>query len=206
MSDPAYDAMSKAKRQVESGNPKGAAETLESYLKTDPHNTKPRLLLANIAYFNLNDEGYGDMEMDIILDLEPDNLEALKASLSILSKDKKYRDAAKKRYEKVIELEPSSEIYNAYARFLRNQFLDFKMSAEFYEKAISLSPNKCEYHQNYAVLLLMDLKDFEKAKIELEEVLRIDPGNISARKNYDLLLKKKFDKNGNVKKGLFSRK
>jgi len=205
MSDPAYEAMSKAKRQVESANAKGAITTLESYLEKDPHNTKPRLLLAKIAYFDMDDKKYGDMQMEIILDLEPNNLEALKASTTILSKDKKDRDKANELYLRIIEIEPSAEIYNEYARFLRNQFIDFMKSAEYYEKAINMAPDRYEYHQNYAVLLLMDLKDFEKAKKELEEVMRLDPGNKSAKDNYDVLMKKKFDKNGNLKKGLLSR-
>lgn len=130
----------------------------------------------------------------------------MKASLTILSRDKKNRKLVDQRYRHVIELDPGSDIYNEYARFLRNQMLDFKRSAEYYEMAIAISPDRYEYHQNYAVLLLMDLKDYSKARTELEDVLRLDPGNISARKNYDMLLRTKFDANGNPKKGLFSRR
>ena len=58
MSDPEYEAMSKAKRQWQSGNPQGAVDTLEAYLVTDPHNTKPRLLLAEIIFNGLKDDRY----------------------------------------------------------------------------------------------------------------------------------------------------
>lgn len=200
MSDPAYEAMSKAKRQVDGGNTEGAVQTLESYLESDPHNTKPRLLLANILYYDMNDGEYGDIQMDIILDLEPDNIEALKASVTVLSKDKKNNKVVNERFLKILETAPDSETYAAYARFLRIQKLDFQSSAKYYEKAISSNPNKYEYHQNYAVLLLNDIKDFQKAKHELEEVLRLNPGNISARTNYDLLIKKKFNSDGTLKK------
>ena len=77
---------------------------------------------------------------------------------------------------------------------------------EYYEKAIALDPKKPEYHQNYSVLLLNDLRDYEKAKRELEILLKLDPENEKARKNYDLLMKKKFDSNGNVKKKSFLRR
>jgi len=206
MKDPAYDAISKAKRQVQSGNAKGAAETLEDYLETDPHNVRPRLELANIAYYQLGDRKYGDLQMEAIFELEPDNVDALKASLAILSKDKRDRKVADERYLKVIELEPGPEVYNSYARFLRMQFLDFKKAAEYYEKAIALSPDRYEFHQNYAVLLLNDLKDYVRAKHELEEVMRLNPGSASAKKNYDLLMKKKFDTRGNLKRGFFARR
>ena len=81
--------------------------------------------------------------------------------------------------------------------------VDFPKSEEYYEKAIAAVPDAYEYHQDYAVLLLNDLKDYPKAKTELEEVLRLKPNSISARKNYDLLMKTKYDKDGNLKKPTF---
>jgi tetratricopeptide (TPR) repeat protein len=200
MKDPAYEAMSKAKRQAESGNAKGAVDTLETYLATDPHNTKARLQLARTAAYDLKDKQYCLMQLDIIIDLEPDNTDALKAAVTVLMKDKKNNVKTNGYYEKLLELCPDAQLYNAYAVFLRMQKLDFKKSAEFYEKAIKAAPGKPEYHQNYAVLLLNDIKDYEKAKTELETVLELDPGNQPAKKNYDLLLKKKFDKNGVLKR------
>jgi Tfp pilus assembly protein PilF len=205
MSDPVHEAVSKAKRQAESGNPEGAVATLEAYLETDPHCIRPRLQLAKTAY-DMGDRAYGDLQMEIVLDLDPDNLEALKAAVTVLSRDKKTRKQADALYARVIALEPSAEIHNEYARFLRNQFLDFKRSAEFYEKAIAAAPDRYEYHQNYAVLLLMDLKDFVKARQELEEVLRIRPDHESARRNLDLLLKRKFDARGNLKRRFLRRR
>jgi len=200
MSDPVYDTMSKAKRQSESGNVEGAIDTLENYLSTDPHNNKVRLLLANISIYGINDIEYGTMQLDIILDIEPNNVDALKASVTVLMKNKKNNKKVQEQYEKLLSVAPDAELYNTYAVFLKMQMVDFKKSAEYYEKAIALNPNKYEYHQNYAVILLNDLRDYEKAKFELEEVLRLDPKNFSAKKNYDLLLKKKFDSKGNLKK------
>jgi len=84
--------------------------------------------------------------------------------------------------------------------------VDFPKAAEYYEKAVVADPGAYEYHQDYAVLLLHDLKDYVKAKRELEEVLRLKPNSLSARKNYDLLMKTKFDEDGNLKKkGFLSR-
>lgn len=200
MSDPAYEAISKAKRQRDSGNVKGAVDTLENYLRTDPHNVKPRLLLAQYAYYDLKDEDYGNLQIDVILDLEPENIEALKASVTVLQKNKKNNKLTAERFDKLLSVAPSADLFNSYAKFLKMQMLDFVKAGEYYEKAITADPKRYEYHQNYAVLLLNDLKDYAKAKTELEKVMELTPGNLSVKKNYDLLMQKKFDKNGNLKK------
>ena len=67
-----------------------------------------------------------------------------------------------------------------------------------------MNPNKFEYHQNYAALLLNDIKDYQKAKEELEILMELKPGDWKIKDNYNRLLREKFDKNGNVKKSRFS--
>ncbi len=198
--DPEYEALSKAKRQNESGNPQGAVNTLEDYLKTDPHNCKVRLQLANYILYGLKDFDYGMMQLNVILDLEPGNIDALLAQVSVTSKYKKYNKETNEKFLKLIEANPSADVYNAYARFLRNQMLDFKKSAEFYEKAIALEPERYEFHQNYTALLLNDIRDYQKAKEELEILMELKPGDANIKKNYDRLMKDKFDKNGKPKK------
>ena len=202
-SDPAYDACSKAKRQYDSGNIQGAVDTLEDYLKTDPHNCKVRLQLAQHIIYGLKNKEYGMMQLDVILDLDPDYIDALKAQISILAEDKKNNNVTNEKFQRLLELDPSSDMYNTYARFLRNQMVDFPKAAEYYEKAIAINPNKYEYHQNYSALLLNDLKDYEKAKQELEILMELKPGDYKVKQNYDRLMREKFDKNGNVKKSRF---
>jgi len=206
MKGPEYDAVAKAKRQAESGNPDGAVKTLESYLEGDPGNTNARIQLARTLVYDKKDLEGGISQMEIVLEQEPDNIDAMKALVTVQIKHKRYNKRTSEIYEKLIEVCPEAAVYNAYAVFQRLQKADFKRSAEYYEKAIALDPKKPEYHQNYSVLLLNDLKDYEKAKKELEILLKLDPGNESARKNYDLLMKKKFDSEGNLKKkSLFRR-
>ena len=202
-SDPAYDACSKAKRQYDSGNIQGAVDTLEEYLKTDPHNCKVRLQLAQHIIYGLKNKEYGMMQLDVILDLDPDYIDALKAQISILAEDKKNNKVTNEKFQRLLELDPSSDMYNTYARFLRNQMVDFPKAAEYYEKAIAINPNRYEYHQNYSALLLNDIKDYEKAKRELEILMELKPGDYKVKQNYDRLMREKFDKNGNVKKTRF---
>ena len=203
-SDPAYDACSKAKRQYDSGNIQGAVDTLEEYLKSDPHNCKVRLQLAQHILYGLKNEEYGLMQLDAVMDLDPDYVDGLKAQISYLAENKKNNKVTNEKFQRLIELEPTGDIFNTYARFLRNQMIDFPKAQEYYEKAIALNPNKFEYHQNYAALLLNDIKDYEKAKEELEILMRLKPEDWKVKDNYNRLLREKFDKNGNVKKSRFS--
>ena len=199
-SDPAYDACSKAKRQYDSGNIQGAVDTLEEYLKGDPHNCKVRLQLAQHILYGLKNEQYGLMQLDVIMDIDPDYVDGLKAQISFLAENKKNNKETNEKFQRLIELEPTADLYNSYARFLRNQMIDFPKAQEYYEKAIALNPGKNEYHQNYAALLLNDIKDYQKAKEELELLMELKPGDWKVKDNYDRLMREKFDKDGNVKK------
>lgn len=75
-----------------------------------------------------------------------------------------------------------------------------------YERSIELDPDRYETHQDYAVLLLNEFRDYEKARHELEEVLRLKPRHVEARKNLDKLLQTKFDSEGNVKLNFIERR
>lgn len=208
MNDTAYKAITRARNQVAGGNPEGGARTLEDYLRTDPHNTEPRIVLANIALKDLKDERYGLLQLDIVLDLEPDNLDAMKAKASYLAQDKRNNKEVSELFERIVERDQSPEVCGEYARFLRNQITDFRRAGEYYEKAVAADPSNYIYHQNYAALLLNDLKDYEKAKRELEILMDLKPGDQNIRANYEKLMRTKFDKDGNLKqrRSLFGRK
>lgn len=209
-SDPAYDAITRARNQDNGGNPVGAAQTLEAYLAGDPHNIPPRLELARIYSYALKNREQGYFQLQVILDLDPDNIDALKASVTLKANEKWRRHEADEEYAHLIGLmgsAPKSEyaaVCAAYAVFLRKQMGQYDKSAEYYEKAIAADPNRYEYHQDYAVLLLNELRDYVKAKHELEEVLRIKPNHLSAKQNLDRLMRMKFDSDGNLKQGFFS--
>ena len=204
MADAEYEAISKAKRQRDSGNPKGALDTLENYLLGDPYNVKVRMLVSQIA-FSCNMDGYGLLQLDAIIDFDPENIEARKALVTVLKKNKKNNKETNSIYEYLTEHCPEdAELFNSYAIFCKMQLTDFKKAAEMYEKAISIEPNKSEYHLNYSILLVNDLKDYPKGRAELERAIELDPTNIRAKDALERLIRKKFK--GDVpKKGLFSR-
>ena len=210
-SDPAYDAVTKARNQENGGNPAGAVKTLEDYLATDPHNIYARLELARIYNYGLKNRDQGLFQLQIILDLDPDNIDALKATVTIKSNDKWRRHETDGEFQHLVELVQArgdraeiAAVCSSYAVFLRKQMGDYRKSAEYYEMAIANAPDRYEYHQDYAVLLLNELRDYVGAKRELEEVLRIKPNHVSARQNLDRLMRMKFDENGEPKKGFLS--
>ena len=81
--------------------------------------------------------------------------------------------------------------------------MDNKKSEEYYLKAIELDPNRAEFHLNYAILLVNDLKKYTEARAHLERALELDPNNTKAKEALDKLLRKKFPKDVE-KKGFFS--
>ena len=204
MADPEFEAITKAKNQRDSGNPKGALDTLEAYLLNDPYNAKVRMLVSQIA-FSCGMEDYGLIQLDAIIEFDPDNIEARKALVTVLKKKRKNNKETKELYDYLIEHCPEDgDVFNSYAIFCKMQLTDFKRAAELYERAIEIDPNSSEYHLNYAILLVNDLKDYQKGREELETAVRLDPYNLRAKDALDRLVKKKF-RNGTPKKGLFHR-
>ena len=204
MADAEYEAISKAKRQRNSGNPKGALDTLEAYLLNDPYNAKVRMLVSQIA-FSIGMDSYGLIQLDAIIDFDPENIDARKALVTVLKKNKRNNKETTELYDYLIEHCPDdAEVFNSYAIFSKMQLTDFRKSAELYERAIELDPNVSEYHHNYSILLVNDLKDFVKGRAELERAIELDPYNQRAKDALTRLVKKKF-RNDQPKKGLFSR-
>ncbi len=205
MRESAFEIMERAKRQNSGGNSEGAAKTLENYLATDPGNHKARILLSNIYIYNLEEFDFGIFQLDAVLERDPDNIECMKAKATALSTYKKYNEETNELYRRIVETDPSADVCSAYGRFLRMQMLDFRKSAQYFLKAIELEPNNIDHRLNYTAVLLNDLKEYARAKIELEIMLKMDPENYTVRKNLTKLLKQHFDKDGNLKKGFMHR-
>lgn len=210
MVDKAFEAMSKARRQRDSGNVKGAVATLESYLETDPHNTKPRLLLAEILVFGSDSRSYGIMQLDIILDLEPDNHEARRALVTVLKDKKKNNRESDSHYRYLVEQCPKdAELMNSYAIFCKLQLVDFERAEEFYLKAIALDPGNPGYRLNYAYLLSGDMDRSLDAKLQLETALSYNPSDVTVSRALIQLMERRFNADGTPKKkrrGFFRRR
>ncbi len=199
----AEDAMKKAHNQSDSNNNSGAIDTLEAYLETDPHNVEVRMYLAQIAY-KAQMDNYAIMQLKIVLDLDPDYIDARKALVTIYKNNKKTIREAEEQFRFLLEKYPDDpDLNNSYAIFCRMQLLNNKMSEEYYLKAISIDPKNSKYHMNYAILLINDLKKYDEGRAELEESIRLDPSNTRAKDALDKLMRKKY-KNELPKEGYFS--
>ena len=136
MSDPAFEAIKKARNQDQGGNPEGAAKTLEDYLATDPYNVPPRMELARIYNYSLKNRKMALIQLDMILDLDPDNVDALKASTTIKMLDKAKTEEADAEFKRLIALVSESKdpkdfaaVCAVYAVFQRKQKVDFEKAA-----------------------------------------------------------------------------
>ena len=90
MAEPGYEARRKAENQRASGNIDGAIETLEAYLYTDPHNCRVRMDLARLYIIEKDNKDFGMVQLDAILDIDPEYDDARKALVSVLKNNKRY--------------------------------------------------------------------------------------------------------------------
>ena len=196
-------AIEKALNQSSSNNNDGAIKTLEAYLATDPHNNKVRMVLANIAFKNMM-LNYAIMQLNIILDIDPENVDARKALLTIYKGDKHTIRQAQEQFNWLLTRYPDNPDYlNSYAIFCRMQLLDNKKAEEYYLKAIEIDPKNSSYHLNYAILLVDDFKKYKAGREQLEIAIQLDPSNKEAKNALDKLIRKKF-RDEAPKKGFFS--
>jgi len=201
--DAEYEALTKANNQSQSGNVDGACKTLEAYLVTDPHNNKVRLALAKIcADYKRTD--YALLQLDIILDIDPDNVDARKALITMLKPKRKNNKETAEHYEYLVKLCPDdAELFNSYAIFCKMQLTDFEKAAKNYERAIEINPNNATYRLNYAILLVNELKRYDEGRAQMEKAVELEPNNQRAKDALQRLIDKKFS-DGKQKKGLFS--
>ena len=198
------DVVTKAKNQKESGNTAGAIKTLDDYLRANPYSVRPRLLLAQ--YYELSKKHELAMfHLEILIDLDPENLDARKAYVTILKQKSMYTKEAKEQFDFLVEHEPNNAaLMNSYAIFAKLQLTDNAKCEELYKRAIEIEPKNSDYHLNYAILLVNELKRYEDGRAELEKAIELDPSNKRAADALERLVKKKF--NGDKpKKGLFTK-
>ena len=188
------DAIRKAQNQSASNNNSGAIETLEAYLAQDPHNIRVRMVLANIAFKNMM-INYAIMQLKIIIDIDPENIDARKALLTIYKGDKKTIKEAREQFDYLLERFPDdADLHNSYGIFCRMQLLDNKQAEQSYLRAMELDPDVSAYHMNYAILLVNDLKRYDEGRQQLERAIELDPSNERAKDALHKLMVKKYPK------------
>ncbi len=205
MAEPGYDARRKAENQRQSGNYDGAIKTLEDYLVTDPHNNKLRMLLANILIQDKKDIDFGLLQLDAILDIDPDYDDARKALITVLKQKKKYNDETNTHFQILLKKYPNDvDLLHSYGIFCREQLLDFTTAKEYFEKCVELKPEVEMYRLSYASLLINDLRMYADGKIQVEKALEINTNNEKTYKVWERLQKKKYSENKGPRKGITS--
>lgn len=203
MADAAFEARKKAENQRSSKNVKGAIKTLEDYLVTDPHNNRVRMDLAKLYIYDANDVNFGLVQLDTILDIDPDFDDARKALVTVLKRKKKYNKETSMHFSVLLEKYPDDvDLLHSYGIFCREQLLDFTKARECFEKCVSMSPSNKLYRLSYASILANDLREYEEARNQLRIVLELDPSNKKAIDALERLSKRKYRKDKGRRGGL----
>ena len=206
MAEPGYEARKKAENQRSSGNIQGAIDTLEAYLYTDPHNCRVRMDLARLYVIEKNDKDFGMVQLDAILDIDPNYDDARKALVSILKNNKKYNDETKQHFDILLPKYPKDHaLIHAYGTFCREQLLDFQTARESFERCVELEPNNVIYRLSLASVLINDLRMYDSGREQLLIADRLQPGNKKTLDALKRLQKKKFQGDKGPKKGFLTR-
>ncbi|NLL95241.1 MAG: tetratricopeptide repeat protein [Thermoplasmatales archaeon] len=193
MADMSRKATEKAKRQRSSGNGAGAVATLRERISEEPTDNAARMLLADILFNDMRDEGGGVEQLDAILRNDPGHDDARKALITVLKKKRRHAEEVACHYQILVDRYPDDDaLINSYAIFCKYQLTEFDKAAELYERAIDLAPNNPDYRINYSILLVKDLKDYAKGRVQIERAIELDPSNTEARRAHEKLMKRKF--------------
>lgn len=203
MTDEAFEARRKAENQRSGGNIKGSIKTLEDYLATDPHNNKVRMDLAKIYIYDNNTVDFGLLQLDAILDIDPDYDDARKALVTVLKRNKRYNKETSEHFDILIEKHPNDpDLIHSYGIFCREQLLNFTRAREMFSRCVEMRPSDEKYRLSFASLLANDLREYEEARNQLRKAMEINPGNKKTTDALERLMKRKYQKDRGPRKGL----
>lgn len=206
MAEPGYEARKKAENQRASHNIDGAIETLEAYLYTDPHNCKVRMDLARLYIIEKDNKDFGLVQLDAILDIDPDYDDARKALVSVLKNNKKYNDETKKHFDILLPKYPDDmALLHTYGTFCREQLLDFEVARKAFETCVDREPRNVIYRLSLASVLINDLRMYDTGREHLLVANELQPGNKKTADALKRLQKKKFQGDKGPKKGFLTR-
>lgn len=206
MAEPGYEARKKAENQRASGNIDGAIETLEAYLYTDPHNCRVRMDLAKLYIVEKGDKDFGLVQLDAILDIDPDYDDARKALVSVLKNKKKYNKETAEHFDILLPKYPNDlALIHTYGTFCREQLLDFGKARECFEKCVQKEPDNVIFRLSLASLLINDLRMYKTGKEHLLVADKLQPNNKKTKDALRRLEKKKFQEDKGPKKGFLTR-
>lgn len=206
MAEPGYEARRKAENQRASGNIDGAIETLEAYLYTDPHNCRARMDLARLYIIEKDNKDFGLVQLDAILDIDPDYDDARKALVSVLKNNKKYNKETAEHFDILLPKYPDDlALLHTYGTFCREQLLDFEKARECFETCVKREPNNVMFRLSLASVLVNDLRMYDTGREHLLVADKLQPNNKKTKDALRRLQKKKFQGDKGPKKGFLTR-
>ena len=206
MAEPGYEARRKAENQRASGNIQGAIDTLEGYLFTDPHNCRVRMDLARLYIVDGNNKDFGMVQLDAILDIDPEYDDARKALISVLKNNKRYNEETKQHFDILLPKYPNDlALIHTYGTFCREQLLDFEGAREAFEKCVKKEPNNVMFRLSLASVLINDLRMYDTGREHLKIADQLEPGNKKTQAALRRLQKRKFQGDKGPRKGFLTR-
>ena len=166
---------------------KNAAEQLSYALDIEPADVKNWERLVWLYLYDKNPEKAIEAGKKAI-SYNPESLELYMAIASAYYQSENY-DESLKTYNLVLEKNKlhnelsESDIYSGMAE-VYNKMGDKQKLAEYYEKAIEISPNNYLALNNYAYSLSLTGKDLEKAEKMSKTAVDADPDNVSFLDTY----------------------
>lgn len=143
-------------------------------------------LHRSTCYYSINKYEEALINIDKSLEIIPKSEVALLTKMTILANNNKNLEALN-IISLIIESNnnDSKLFYNKAVILHKCEMYD--LAIENYTKAIELSPEKSEYHSNRGIAYI-NVKEFNKAKNDLKEAIKIDNQNQSAIDELKLLL------------------
>ena len=157
-----------------------AKSHFEKAIDSDPFFTNAYLNLGKLYYRQFPDKEKAKTLFETALDISPDDQETMFHYASILADEYEDFQAARELYEKIIELDPIDEVTHMnLGNLLDDHFADPEGARAHYHRALEIDPKNSMVHFNLGILNKR-LKNFEEARKNFEEAIRLKPDYINA--------------------------
>ncbi len=165
----------------EAGRIDEALVVMGQAVEQDPDDPKLRYHYALMLLKDNRDMGGAADQLRLVVEAEPDNIEALMLLGKIAEQNKDFA-LARWNYEKILEIDPEhKEVYSKIGNVILNHFEDQKeVAATYFQQAIKNNPENVAATYRYAKLLQDNGNNPEQAIQFYKKVIELKPGHAQA--------------------------